>query len=48
LGLESHWRYDDEPDFAALDMLYRMDKETPPPTEGQNYNIFWLFWEICG
>ncbi len=34
LGMTSYWKFDDEPDFAELDMLYRLD-DTPPPSMGQ-------------
>jgi hypothetical protein len=40
LGLESHWRYDDEPDFSALAMLYRLDETASMPVEGPDYNVF--------
>lgn len=40
LGLESYWKFGDEPDFAALEMLYRLDGDTAPPTEGPDFNIF--------
>lgn len=33
-GFKSYWRYDDEPDFASLAMLYRLNEQTPPPTKG--------------
>jgi len=40
LGLESYWRYDDEPDFPALAMLYRLDDTAPAPDKGPDYNVF--------
>lgn len=40
LGMESRWNYDDEPDFSALEMLYRLDDDTPPPSEGPEFNVF--------
>jgi hypothetical protein len=40
LGLQSHWQHDDEPDFPALAMLYRMDETSPAPTEGPDSNVF--------
>lgn len=40
LGLESHWRFDDAPDFEALESLYRLDEGAAPPAEGPDYNLF--------
>lgn len=40
LGLESHWRFDDAPDFEALEKLYRLDEGAAPPAEGPDYNLF--------
>jgi hypothetical protein len=39
-GLESHWRFDDAPDFDALATLYRLDEDSPLPREGSEYNVF--------
>jgi len=39
-GMESSWKHDDQPDFAALEMLYRPDDTSPPPTEGREYRVF--------
>lgn len=39
-GAESHWKFDDAPDFDALTALYRLDQESPMPREGPEYNIF--------
>lgn len=40
LGLESHWQFDDQPDFAAVEMLYRLDEGVPRPIEGKDFNTF--------
>jgi hypothetical protein len=40
LGLEDHWSYSDEPNFAALDKLYRMSDESDPPTQGAESGTF--------
>lgn len=39
-GHESYWTHDDEPDFEALAMLYRLDESAPPPQEGMQANVF--------
>jgi hypothetical protein len=39
-GAESHWKFDDAPDFDALTALYQLDEESPMPREGPEYNIF--------
>jgi hypothetical protein len=39
-GLESYWKYDDEPDFEALAALYRADDAVSPPEEGSEYNVY--------
>jgi hypothetical protein len=39
LGLESNWKFDDVPDFAALEMLYRLDEESPLPAQ-LYFNVF--------
>lgn len=40
LGFESGWKYDDSPDFAALELLYRLDERSAPPTKGPGSNEF--------
>jgi hypothetical protein len=40
LGLDDHWRFDDAPNFEALEMLYRLDADAPPPTQGSDYNSY--------
>jgi hypothetical protein len=40
LGIESYWRFDDAPDFAALEQLYRVGPDTPAPTQGSDFNVF--------
>ena len=40
LGLDSFWKFDDAPDFEALEMLYRLDADSPAPTEGPEFNQF--------
>jgi hypothetical protein len=39
-GLEDSWRFDDPPDLEALSRLYRLDDDSPPPTKGDDYNVF--------
>lgn len=39
-GHQSYWKHDDEPDFEALAMLYRIDPSAPPPEEGSDYNVY--------
>lgn len=39
-GLQSYWKHDDEPDFEALAMLYRLDESTPPPEQGLEHNVY--------
>lgn len=38
--MERHWRYDDEPDLAALEQLYRLDKNSPEPAQGPGFNQY--------
>lgn len=40
LGLQSYWRHPEEPDFGALEALYRLDAMAPAPEEGDDYNVF--------
>ena len=40
LKLESYWNFDDEPDFAALELLYRLDQDAATPTQGSSSNVF--------
>jgi hypothetical protein len=40
LGLESHWKFGDAPDFAALELLYRLDRDAAAPVEGPDFNVF--------
>jgi hypothetical protein len=40
LGLESRWSYSDEPDFAALDALYRVTDSSDAPIEGSDVGVF--------
>lgn len=40
LGLNDYWKFDDSPDFAALEMLYRLNEKTAPPVEGTEHNVF--------
>jgi hypothetical protein len=39
-GLKSHWTYEDEPDFAALAALYRIDEAAPPSEQGSEHNVY--------
>ena len=39
-GLEDSWRFDDPPDLEALSRLYRLDDDSPPPTKGDDYDVF--------
>ncbi len=38
LGIPSHWRHPEPPDFEALDALYRLDSEAPE--EGAEHDVF--------
>lgn len=40
LGLQSYWRHPEEPDFGALEALYRLDAMAPALEEGDDYNVF--------
>jgi len=40
LGLKNNWSYSDEPDFAALDKLYRVTDESDPPIEEDDVGTF--------
>ena len=40
LGLKSYWRHDDEPDLDALARLYRLDEDSPEPTEDEGHDIY--------
>jgi len=39
-GLKSYWRFDDAPDFASLERLYRLDDGTPEPARGADFNLY--------
>jgi hypothetical protein len=39
LGMDNGWIFAEAPDFDALEMLYRLDEETPPPTAGKEFNV---------
>lgn len=39
-GLNSHWKFDDEPDFEALAALYSLPDGTPPAESGPEYNDY--------
>ena len=39
-GMESSWKHEDEPDFAALAELYRLDETTPEPERDTCHNVF--------
>ncbi len=39
-GLQSYWKHDDEPDFEALAVLYRLDETAPPPEQGSEHNVY--------
>ena len=39
-GHESHWKFDDAPDFDALAALYQLDENSPIPRDGSEYNVF--------
>jgi len=39
-GLQSYWRYDDEPDFEALATLYRLDDLAQPAEQGSQHNAY--------
>lgn len=39
-GFQSYWKHADAPDFEALDSLYRLDRSTPAPEQGADYNVF--------
>ena len=39
-GLESYWKHDDQPDFEALAMLYRLDETAPSPEQGPEHNVY--------
>jgi hypothetical protein len=40
LGLQSYWKHAEEPDFDALDALYRLDRTDPAPSTGNEHNVF--------
>ncbi|MFX1678956.1 hypothetical protein PV762_06965 [Mitsuaria sp. CC2] len=40
LGLESGWRFEEPPDFDALDRLYRPDEDSPPVEEGIGHEVY--------
>lgn len=40
LGLENPWSYSDEPDFAALEKLYRLSDEAHPVIKGSEVGAF--------
>ncbi|WP_432719368.1 hypothetical protein R0381_000494 [Jeongeupia wiesaeckerbachi] len=40
LGLERDWTFDDEPDFAALKMLYRMEDDGEAPITELDFNCY--------
>lgn len=39
-GLESCWRFDDQPDFEALAALYSPDDGAPGATQGREHNVY--------
>lgn len=42
LGLESYWKFDDEPDFGALVALYRPEDGAPGAEQGREHNEYRL------
>jgi hypothetical protein len=41
LGLKSYWEHAEEPDFDALDALYRLDSADSVPEEDVDRGVFW-------